>query len=425
MYLKETSLSINKIMNIHFNTEQQQVHHKYDIVERKGMGHPDTLADMIAEDFSNHYSQYCLKNFGGILNHWADKVVLSGGTAELDYGFSKILKPISVYLFGKAVTSFGDKDIPIDKIFTNSCGRVFTRIFNKEILNTITYHVDINNVVGKEHKQQFYAPSSKKDILTVESFKSNDTIICSGYAPYSASECLAIDIENYINSVKFKKRFNFTGFDVKVMIVRIDNFFDITICVPFIANRTSSFNFYNSKKEDILKEIKKFILNIKYFNKQFDFSLSLNTKDFADHAYLVAFGSALDKGDFGAVGRGNKYSGVISLNRKTNIEAVAGKNPQNHSGKLFTIFAHHLAWKIYNVFHRETSIDITAKNGEDLNNPSHVIINFSDGLPLINKHKVLVEKMVFKDVKKIKNYANIIMKKDVIKEHIKRNFIYE
>jgi S-adenosylmethionine synthetase len=413
-------------MRINFNLGIQNNQRAYDIVERKGIGHPDTLADFIAEEFSNNYSKYCLKNFGAILNHWADKVVLSGGVSELDYGSKKIIKPITAYLFGKAVVSVGKENIPIEDIFIDSCKKILKEVFkNEKILSAVTYKIDINNGVGKEHEGKFYSPSLKKDVLTTESFKSNDTIICSGYAPYSITEKLAIDIENYINSNKFKNRFDYTGYDVKVMIVRTDNFFDITICVPFIADRTPSFDFYKTNKNIILAELKKFIRGIKYLGEKFNFLVSLNTKDFENHAYLVAFGSALDKGDFGAVGRGNKYSGVISLNRKTNIEAVAGKNPQNHSGKLFTIFAHHLAWKIYQIFNRNISVDISVKNGEDISSPSYIIIDVEDSLPLLPKDKRMIENIIVKDVKKIKNYAIPIINKKLIKEHIKRNFIYD
>ncbi|MFA5133684.1 MAG: methionine adenosyltransferase [Patescibacteria group bacterium] len=413
-------------MRINFNFYSQNNQQTSDIVERKGIGHPDTLADLIAEDFSNTYSKYCLKKFGGILNHWVDKIVLSGGVSELEYGSKKIIKPITAYLFGKAVDTVGDSTIPIEDMFIDSCKKVFRGVFrDKKILDAITYKIDINNGIGKEHAKQFYAPSTKKDILTAESFKSNDTIICSGYAPYSITERLAIDIENYINSNKFKNKFAYTGYDVKVMIARTDNFFDITVCIPFIADRTPSFDFYRIGKDIILKELKKFISGIRYFDGNFDFSININTKDFGEHAYLVAFGSALDKGDFGAVGRGNKYSGVISLNRKTNIEAVAGKNPQNHSGKLFTIFAHHLAWKLYKIFHRNISIDISAKNGEDIDKPSYVIINVENGPVLSARDKNSIEDIVIKDIRKIKKYADLIINKNIIKEHIKKTFIYD
>jgi hypothetical protein len=37
------------------------------IVERKGWGHPDTLADHLAERLSRAYSRYTLERFGAVL----------------------------------------------------------------------------------------------------------------------------------------------------------------------------------------------------------------------------------------------------------------------------------------------------------------------------------------------------------------------
>ena len=53
------------IMNISFTKspchfiDDQEI----EIVERKGLGHPDTLADGVADAISYKYSNYCLKNF--------------------------------------------------------------------------------------------------------------------------------------------------------------------------------------------------------------------------------------------------------------------------------------------------------------------------------------------------------------------------
>ncbi len=285
--------------------------------------------------------------------------------------------------------------------------------------------VDINSGIGREHTQQFYQPKSKKDVLTVKTFKSNDTVICSGFAPYLISEKMAIDIENYVNSGRFKKKYPYTGYDVKVVITKIEDFYDITLCVPFIADKTPSFKFYLNNKKNILEDLNRFVSNIKYLNKKSKFLININTKDFGDHGYLVAFGTALDKGDFGAVGRGNKYSGIISLNRKTNMEAVAGKNPQNHSGKLFTIFSHHIAWKLYKIFHENVSVDITVKNGEDINQPSYIFVNIESEKSFKKSNKERIKNLIFHDIKKINHFYKLIINRDVIKEHVKRNFIYD
>jgi len=70
----------------------------FEIVERKGVGHPDTLCDTIAEKVSQAYSQYCLNHYGIILRHMVDKIALSGGAAKVKFGGGEMLKPIRLYL---------------------------------------------------------------------------------------------------------------------------------------------------------------------------------------------------------------------------------------------------------------------------------------------------------------------------------------
>jgi S-adenosylmethionine synthetase len=351
-------------------------------------------------------------------------VVLSGGVAELAFGIKKINKPITAYLFGKAVTSFNGKEIPIEKLFKKTCEKILKDVFqNDEVLKHVRYVVDINDGIGFDHEKSFYFPKKKKDLITLESYKSNDTVMCSGYAPYSVAEKVTIDIENFINSKKFKKIFGFTGFDVKVMVVRSGNTFDITLCVPFIASQTTSFEFYKKEKIHIVEEVSQFLNKYKDL-KSAAIKIHLNTKDFGKRGYLVAFGSALDKGDFGAVGRGNKYSGIIAMNRKTNVEAVAGKNPLNHSGKLYTIFAHHIAWKLYKLLKINITVDIVARNGEEISKPSIVCVNM-DLSNVSNEKRTNIVRMIKADLKNIKKLTNIIIHQDTIRQHVNRQFIYD
>ncbi|MEK8144255.1 methionine adenosyltransferase [Streptomyces sp. M10(2022)] len=56
------------------------------IVERKGLGHPDTLADHLAERLSRAYSHYTVRRFGAVLHHNFDKLALLGGASEVRYG---------------------------------------------------------------------------------------------------------------------------------------------------------------------------------------------------------------------------------------------------------------------------------------------------------------------------------------------------
>jgi S-adenosylmethionine synthetase len=49
---------------------------KLEIVERKGLGHPDSICDYIMDDLSVNLSREYLKKFGVIMHHNVDKSLL-------------------------------------------------------------------------------------------------------------------------------------------------------------------------------------------------------------------------------------------------------------------------------------------------------------------------------------------------------------
>ena len=55
-------------------------------VERKGLGHPDTICDAIAEHVCVRLCREYLARFGAILHHNVDKVLLVGGAVRAEIG---------------------------------------------------------------------------------------------------------------------------------------------------------------------------------------------------------------------------------------------------------------------------------------------------------------------------------------------------
>ena len=47
----------------------------FEITERKGRGHPDTLSDHLAELLSRTYSKFTLEKYGVVLRHQFDKLL--------------------------------------------------------------------------------------------------------------------------------------------------------------------------------------------------------------------------------------------------------------------------------------------------------------------------------------------------------------
>jgi S-adenosylmethionine synthetase len=63
--------------------------------------------------------------------------------------------------------------------------------------------------------------------------------------------------------------------------------------------------------------------------------------------YLSLLGTSAEDADSGQVGRGNRVNGLIAVGRPLGTEAVAGKNPVSHVGKIYNVLAHRLARTIF------------------------------------------------------------------------------
>ena len=85
-------------------------------VERKGIGHPDTLADALAETVSCEYASYCLERFGDVLHHNVDKLAIGGGHSASSLGQFEFLQPVTVVLNGRMSTSFGGAEIDVREL---------------------------------------------------------------------------------------------------------------------------------------------------------------------------------------------------------------------------------------------------------------------------------------------------------------------
>src|SRR6266567_6743142 len=84
-----------------------------EIVERKGLGHPDTVCDALAETLSRNLCREYRSRFGDVLHYNVDKALLCGGRAAPAFGGGTILAPINIYLAGRAITRVGNEAVPI------------------------------------------------------------------------------------------------------------------------------------------------------------------------------------------------------------------------------------------------------------------------------------------------------------------------
>jgi len=356
----------------------------FDTAERKGIGHPDSLADLVADAFSQRYSTWCLHQFGAIPNHWVDKVNLVGAAADVRFGGFDIGKPADCYLFGKITDQVGSTSIPVAELFEEVVTSVLpAALGDSRILNHIRLHINNTRGVAVDHDPRFYRPRSGEDITSVLAAESvaNDTVICVGTGRRGLAGDLAVALERTITSEGFRRAVPGVGTDVKVMVVRVGSALDITAAVPFHPELVGSWQAYRGCAAEaqaaISTDLKTLLDQDPRANDITGLSLALNTKDTPGRGYLAPFGTSLGKGDCGAVGRGNRYSGVIEPLRPASCEAPAGKNPVHHAGKIYTAVAAEAAQRVLAETSVYAEVTIAARNGGQLTDPAHVLVSLS------------------------------------------------
>jgi len=359
---------------------------EYEIAERKGIGHPDNLCDAVAEKISVAYSKYCLEKYGFILRHMVDKIAILGGSSKVCFGRGEMTSPIRLLLNGRFTHRFKEVEIDYLDIANKVVKDHFENIF--PLLDTDKWLKVIDNthfsqgpgvVYGedgttKNERSQFFLVSDDKSVKHHNNgFRSNDTSTTVSYYPLSDLENMVIMSEEFLNSPDFKKTHQYVGTDIKVMGKRVKKDIELTLCVPFIAKFTPDQNFYINKLKD-LKDL--IIKTLKKEFSRYSINIFLNTRDNLNNQdiYLTTIGSAVESGDEGAVGRGNRSNGVIPFTRNMSSEAPCGKNPVYHTGKIFTVIGDIIAEEIYKSLGIENTVYLTSQMGGDMNDPWQVAI---------------------------------------------------
>jgi S-adenosylmethionine synthetase len=152
---------------------------------------------------------------------------------------------------------------------------------------------------------------------------------------------MVLAIERKLNSPPFKGELPASGADIKVMGVRTKERVEFTVSCAFISRYIEHLVAYRDAKE----KVQSVALETARSISDYDISVSVNTAD--DHAsgsiFLTLCGTSAEAGDDGETGRGNRANGLITPLRPMSLEAVAGKNPVTHVGKLYSIAANRMA----------------------------------------------------------------------------------
>jgi len=340
-------------------TEEQFI----ELVERKGLGHPDSICDAIADSASLALCHEYKKNFGKILHHNLDKIMLVAGESHAEIGGGAVAQPMRIIFGDRATANYLNKHIDVENIVTKAAKvwlRRHLRFVNPD------QHVIFQNEIkmGSPELTELF------ERVTVGA---NDTSAAVGFAPFSQTEKIVFTLENYLNSQTFKLLFPETGEDVKIMGLRRGRDLHLTVAIAFVSSLVLSHDFYFKRKKEIVSHLLQFL---EPWQKQFEnIKLEINTLDDPERGengmYLTVLGISADGADSGQVGRGNRANGLITLNRPQSIEAHSGKNPFNHVGKIYSYFANHVAEKIYSEVKgvREVYVHLCSQIGKPIDRP--------------------------------------------------------
>ncbi len=326
-----------------------------EIVERKGIGHPDSLCDGIAERISVEYCRWCRENLGVLLHHNFDKVQLVAGEVEVHYGGGHMIRPIRIQIAGRGTPTYKGKKIPLDTLAIQAA--------RQYIRETMRYldpdrHMVIDSFVGRGAEELVYV---------VEEATANDTSFGVGHWPRSGLENAVYETSRYIN---FQLIDQFPiGEDVKVMGARRGDEMVLTIALPFIATRVGDAAEYVELKQAAQEAIQSFASQLDTRKVV----VNVNTADDVDAGavYLTLTGTSAEMGDDGAVGRGNRVTGLITPFRSVSLEAACGKNPISHVGKIYNVVALLAAREIVERVPtvREATVYLLSQIGKPLDQP--------------------------------------------------------
>lgn len=368
----------------------------FETVERKGIGHPDTIADVLAEVFCFRYANYCMDRMGFVPNHSADKVTLAGADAVVKLGGYTIVEPIGAYLFGKVTREVGTTEIPVDDLFAGSADDVLSTCTRYP---QVAQHIrkQVKAVVGNpiDHHPGYYKPESMEQLRSIMTNErlSNDTVACAAAGGMTPVERLVMGLERYLQGPELAREVPGTGSDIKVLAVRDGRSLDLTACVPFHPEALDSWDDYDERLAHVYQLATAFVSGQQAAGVD-EFTLHLNKRDIRGRGYLAPFGTCLGKGDIGAVGRGNRYSGLITPGRSMSVEAPAGKNLVHHAGKLYTILAQRIADFLFDHFGVENEVIVTSRVGSGLADPSSVCVNVAEDCGPAEKVESVVRQYV-------------------------------
>jgi len=341
-----------------------------EIVERKGLGHPDTICDALAEEASHALSRFYMERFGFVLHHNVDKVLLRGGAARPAFGGGVVDEPIDIYVAGRATHEYRGVSVPVETLVHESARGWLAG----HMRGLDAHHVRVHSLVR---------PGSRDLVELFERQRqgapklANDTSLGVGFAPLTPLERAVLATEHTLQDAAAPER----GEDVKVMGVRVGQACTLTVACAFVGLHLADLRAYLEARERTAAMAR----SAAHGELGAGATVDVNTADdpSSGSVYLTVTGTSAEAGDDGQTGRGNRANGLITPARPMSLESVAGKNPITHVGKLYNVAATRMAEALVAELAdvREAYVQLVSRIGSPIEEPQAVDIRLRVDTP--------------------------------------------
>ncbi|MDG5778292.1 methionine adenosyltransferase [Haloarculaceae archaeon H-GB2-1] len=303
-----------------------------EIVERKGIGHPDSICDGIAEAVSRALAQAYLDRVGKVLHYNTDETQLVAGNAAPAFGGGEVLEPIYLLIVGRATKSYEGTRIPTETIALKAARDYLSETFPHLDVGTDII-VDVRIGEGSGDLVEVFGEEAEVPMA-------NDTSYGVGHAPLTETEQIVFNTERRLTG-EYSDDNPEVGEDVKVMGKREDDHIDVTVAAAMVDAYIEDLADY----QDAVENVREYVADLATEYTSRDVTVHVNTADNYEEGaiYLTTTGTSAEQGDDGSVGRGNRANGLITPNRPMSMEATSGKNPVNHIGKIYNLLSTEIA----------------------------------------------------------------------------------
>ncbi|MEN8161019.1 MAG: methionine adenosyltransferase [Myxococcota bacterium] len=305
---------------------------RVEVVERKGIGHPDSLCDAVAEALSLAYSRHALARFGAIPHHNVDKALLRAGRTAPRFGGGEVIEPMEITIAGRATLHVGSETLPIEALAQESAARALeARLPGFDVVRHARVHCRVGP--GAVELVDLFGRGAERPLA-------NDTSIGCGHAPLSELERIVSEVERAISGAA-GRALPGAGTDVKVMGLRVEDRISLQVACAGRAPALADAAAYRAMREAVARRASDVARGLT--RRSVDVHVNSADDDTRDVYYLTVTGTSAEMGDDGQAGRGNRANGLITPGRPMTLESVAGKNPTTHVGKLYNLTAGLLA----------------------------------------------------------------------------------